>query len=74
MALVVCLVVLAVVASRGYSADQFAPAVVNMNGEYTIANPGRHGALFNSNYSARPAEYFDVYSPDITSHYGYVYW
>jgi len=45
-----------------------------MNGEYKIANPNPSKAVFNSNYSSLGAEYFDVYSPTITSHYAQVWW
>ena len=48
---------------------------VNMNGEYLIANPNSaSGATFNTQYSSRGAEYFDVYSPPITTVYAEVFW
>jgi len=44
----------------------------NMNGDYIISN-ALDPALFDGNYAARPgAEYFDVYSPPITTQYGEV--
>jgi hypothetical protein len=47
----------------------------NMNGEYGIANPHNNGK-FSSNYSQLhpTAEYFDVYSPPISTKYGQVFW
>jgi len=47
-------------------------ALSNMNGDYIISN-AVDSALFDGNYAARPsAEYFDVYSPPITTQYGEV--
>jgi len=44
-----------------------------MIGEYKISNPHPNGK-FNSDFSKRGAEYFDVYSPEIKSTYGEVTW
>ena len=51
----------------------------NMNGEYTIANPGLKAFARTSNMShyaggGSPVEYFDVYSPPIRSRYGQTFW
>lgn len=46
----------------------------NMNGLYEIANPlpGHH--RFNTDCASKGAEYFDIYSPEIASKYGEVFW
>ena len=56
-----------------------AAANTNMNGEYTIANPGLKAFARTSNMShyaggGSPVEYFDVYSPPIRSRYGQTFW
>lgn len=50
----------------------------NMNGEYMLSDPktGNHIQRDFTNFSNYPGgtEYFDVYSPLITSYYAQVYW
>lgn len=49
----------------------------NMNGDYTIANPlPGSDTTFSTNSWDYPGgvEYFDVYSPPITTHYSQVWW
>ena len=49
--------------------------IQNMNGLYEISNPNVDStAQFSTDYSTKDAEYFDVYTPPITSRYGEVYW
>eukprot|EP00005_Dracoamoeba_jomungandri_P011599 CAMPEP_0174265228 /NCGR_PEP_ID=MMETSP0439-20130205/25700_1 /TAXON_ID=0 /ORGANISM="Stereomyxa ramosa, Strain Chinc5" /LENGTH=693 /DNA_ID=CAMNT_0015351583 /DNA_START=91 /DNA_END=2172 /DNA_ORIENTATION=+ len=45
-----------------------------MNGEYVIANPNSRIATFSTDYGAKNAEFFDVYSPPIQTVYAEVYW
>jgi len=54
------------------------PSIPNMNGEYTL-NPTPKQVLgkFPTNYAdypGPPVEYFDVYSPPITSTYAEIFW
>ena len=49
----------------------------NMNGEYLVSkstnlNPDKQ--TFNTNFADKGMEYFDVYSPEISTVYGQVYW
>ena len=47
----------------------------NMNGLYHISNPNAGSQMeFNTDYSTKNAEYFDVYSPPIKTRYGQVWW
>ena len=45
-----------------------------MNGRYLVASGGRQGVPFNDDYASKGHEYFDVYSPEIATHYGEVFW
>ncbi len=48
---------------------------MNMNGDYTIANPNPDSKVpFSTDYSKKNAEYFDVYTPPIRTVYGEVFW
>lgn len=54
---------------------QYASGLENMNGEYLISNPKVGAKPFSTQYSSyENVEYFDAYSPPITSKYGEVYW
>ena len=45
-----------------------------MNGDYLISN-GHPNGKFTGNYSELPnVDYFDVYSPNVTTRYGEVFW
>ncbi|XP_076071269.1 uncharacterized protein LOC143042717 [Mytilus galloprovincialis] len=46
----------------------------NMNGRYLVASGGNQGVHFNDDYKSKGHEYFDVYSPEIATHYGEVFW
>ena len=46
----------------------------NMNGRYLVASGGNQGVAFNDDYASKGHEYFDVYSPEIATHYGEVFW
>jgi len=50
--------------------------VTNMNGLYTISNPNpMGGAVWDSNYNSfADVQYFEVYSPPISTQYSEVYW
>lgn len=45
-----------------------------MNGRYLVASGGSQGVPFNDDYSSKGHEYFDVYSPELATHYGEVFW
>lgn len=46
----------------------------NMNGRYKVASGGRQAVPFNDDYASKGHEYFDVYSPELATHYGEVFW
>ena len=46
----------------------------NMNGRYIVASVGKQGVPFNDDYKSKGHEYFDVYTPEIATHYGEVFW
>ena len=45
-----------------------------MNGKYEVASGAEQGVPFNDDYTSKGYEYFDVYSPEIATHYGEVFW
>jgi hypothetical protein len=47
-------------------------AAENMNGRYSVTSGIRHDVDFNDDYAARGHEFFDVWSPEIATHYGEV--
>jgi len=47
-------------------------AGANLNGDYSVSSGGRHDVAFNSDYASRGHEFFDVWSPEIATHYGEV--
>merc|ERR1719330_1914271 len=46
----------------------------NMNGDYLVASGDKFGVLFNADYASKGHEYFDVWAPEIATHYGEVFW
>ena len=46
----------------------------NMNDRYSVSSGGRHDVPFNDDYASRGLEYFDVWSPEIATHYAEVFW
>jgi len=46
----------------------------NMNGKYLVASGGRQAVPYNDDYKSKNYKYFDVYSPEIATHYGEVFW
>ena len=46
----------------------------NMNGKYSVASGDRQDVAFNSNYASKGHEYFDVWGPEIATHYAEVFW
>ncbi|KAK3083427.1 hypothetical protein FSP39_022315 [Pinctada imbricata] len=45
-----------------------------MNGRYMVASGGNQGVPYNDDYASKGHEYFDVYSPELATHYGEVFW
>lgn len=46
----------------------------NMNGRYKVASGARQDVDFNDDYASRGHDFFDVYAPEIATHYGEVFW
>ena len=71
--LVPVVLVAALLAADVYS---LAPAPKNMNGEYlTSQSTNLFGKqTFNTDFASKGHEYFDVWSPEIATHYGEVFW
>lgn len=46
----------------------------NMNGRYLVASGAKQAVKFNDDYASKGHEYFDVYSPELATHYGEVFW
>lgn len=46
----------------------------NMNGEYIVASGGKFDVPFNTDYASKGHEYFDVWAPEIATHYAEVFW
>eukprot|EP01084_Bolivina_argentea_P258907 436667_1 len=46
----------------------------NMNGLYNVASGAKQNVPFNTDYSTKNMEYFDVWAPEIATHYGDVFW
>ncbi|KAH3737860.1 uncharacterized protein LOC127850309 [Dreissena polymorpha] len=46
----------------------------NMNGRYLVASGSNQGVPFNDDYASKGHEYFDVWSPELATHYGEVFW
>lgn len=46
----------------------------NMNGKYRVASGARQDVGFNDDYASKGHEYFDVWAPEIATHYGEVFW
>lgn len=46
----------------------------NMNGRYIVRNGESIASSFNDNYASKGHEYFDVYTPEIATRYGEVFW
>lgn len=45
-----------------------------MNGRYTVFSGGKEAVGFNDDYASKGHEYFDVYSPELATHYAEVFW
>jgi len=45
-----------------------------MNGKYSVASGNRQDVAFNDDYAAKGHEYFDVWGPEIATHYAEVFW
>ena len=46
----------------------------NMNGAYQVVSGADPDAPFNTDYASKGHEYFDVWAPEIATHYGEVFW
>jgi hypothetical protein len=46
----------------------------NMNGKYGVSSGGDVLTDWNSDYAAKGYEFFDVWAPEIATHYGQVFW
>jgi hypothetical protein len=46
----------------------------NMNGKYAVTSRGDVNTNWNSDYASKGYEYFDVWAPEIATHYGEVFW
>eukprot|EP00658_Telonema_sp_P-2_P011110 TRINITY_DN14225_c0_g1_i3.p1 TRINITY_DN14225_c0_g1~~TRINITY_DN14225_c0_g1_i3.p1 ORF type:complete len:942 (-),score=213.51 TRINITY_DN14225_c0_g1_i3:82-2907(-) len=46
----------------------------NMNGKYLTASVDKVGVPFNDDYASKGHEYFDVWAPEMATHYGEVFW
>merc|ERR1712180_157878 len=69
-------VILAVLVPPLVSSAPRSRSIINMNGLYTISNPNTDtGVRWDSNYNLyKDVEYFEVYSPPISTKYSEVYW
>jgi len=45
-----------------------------MNGDYVVASGKKFDVPFNSDFASKGHEYFDVWAPEIATHYGEVFW
>jgi hypothetical protein len=46
----------------------------NMNGKYVVASGDKFAVDWNDDYASKGHEYFDVWAPEIATHYGEVFW
>jgi len=46
----------------------------NMNGKYAVSSKGDISVPWNDDYASKGYEYFDVWAPEIATHYGEVFW
>ena len=46
----------------------------NMNGKYVVASGDKVHVPFNDDYASKGHEYFDVWAPEIATHYGDAFW
>ena len=52
----------------------YATASGNMNGEYIVSSVDKTNVPFNNDFASKGHEYFDVWAPEIATHYGEVFW
>jgi hypothetical protein len=50
------------------------PKAQNMNGKYAVTSRGDVDTDYNTDYASKGYEYFDVWAPEIATHYGQVFW
>mmetsp|Transcript_78311 Transcript_78311/g.151216 ORF Transcript_78311/g.151216 Transcript_78311/m.151216 type:complete len:904 (+) Transcript_78311:70-2781(+) len=46
----------------------------NLNGKYVVATGTKFAPAFNDDYQSKGHEFFDVWAPEIATHYGEVFW
>lgn len=46
----------------------------NMNGKYSVASGDRSDVAFNDAYASKGHEYFDVWAPEMATHYAEAFW
>jgi hypothetical protein len=51
-----------------------AAVATNMNGGYQVASVDNLNATWNSDFASKGHEYFDLWAPEIATHYGEVFW
>ena len=49
-------------------------AAENLNGKYRVASGVRQDVGFNDDYGSKGHEFFDVWAPEIATHYSEVFW
>ena len=52
----------------------YAKAGGNMNGDYIVSSVDKLGVPFNDDFASKGHEYFDVWAPEMATHYGEVFW
>merc|ERR1719428_2252680 len=50
------------------------PKSGNMNGKYMVASGDKFAVPWIDDYASKGYEYFDVWAPEIATHYGEVFW
>eukprot|EP00441_Pelagodinium_beii_P019960 CAMPEP_0197660388 /NCGR_PEP_ID=MMETSP1338-20131121/50813_1 /TAXON_ID=43686 ORGANISM="Pelagodinium beii, Strain RCC1491" /NCGR_SAMPLE_ID=MMETSP1338 /ASSEMBLY_ACC=CAM_ASM_000754 /LENGTH=908 /DNA_ID=CAMNT_0043237725 /DNA_START=30 /DNA_END=2756 /DNA_ORIENTATION=- len=54
--------------------ERRAPKSVNLNGRYSVSTGTKQDVHFNDDYASKGHEYFDMWAPEIATHYGEVFW
>ena len=57
-----------------YNVVLFTNGASNMNGEYVVASGNNQNVNYNTDYASKGYEYFDIWAPEIATHYGDVFW
>lgn len=67
-------VLVAIVGLSRFEHVESASATSNMNGKYLIASGAKQNVPYNDDYASKGYEYFDLWAPEIATHYGEVFW